>query len=78
MKSLAIIIIGLAASWYYSDIESESVLSSAIAPLGIALFLISFLIWVVIFLHNRGISQTTSHNGDSGGFGGFGDGGGDC
>ena len=75
MKALVIIITGLALSWNFTDIESESIWTGIIAPLGLVVFLISLLLWIVMFLHNRGISQTTSHNGDSGGFGGFGDGG---
>ncbi len=79
MKSLLIIIIGITGSWYFTDIESDSTLSGVLAPIGVCIFLISLLIWVVMFFHNRGISQTTSHRGDSGGFDGFGDGGGgDC
>lgn len=79
MKSLLIIIAGIAASWHFTDIESESMFSGVLAPIGVGIFLASFLVWVVMFLHGRGIGQTISHNGDSGGFGGFGDGGGgDC
>ncbi len=77
MKSLLIIILGMAGSWYFTDIESDSMLSGVLAPIGVGIFLVSFLVWLVLFFHSRGISQTTSHNSDSGGFDGFGDGGGD-
>ena len=77
MKSLLIIIAGITGSWYFTDIESESILSAVLAPIGVCIFLVSFLIWVVMFFHSRGVSQTTSHSRDSGGFG-DGGGGGDC
>lgn len=77
MKALLIIIIGAACSWHFTDIASDSVAYAVIAPLGVGASLIAFLLWVVMFFHRRGISQTSHHNGDSGGYDGFGDGG-DC
>lgn len=78
MKSLFIILAGLVISWIYTDLSSESTLTSIVAPLGVLIFLISLAVWLVLFFHNRGVDQTTPYDGDSGGFGGFGDGGGDC
>ncbi len=78
MKSFLINIIGITCCWYFIDIESKSVFPGVIAPVGFIVFLISLLIWVVLFFQRRGIIQTTSHAGDGSNFGGFGDGGGDC
>ncbi len=78
MKSLLSIIIGLAVSWHYADIESSSSLASILAPLVFIILLISLLFWLVFFFQRKGISQTVSRGGSSTGeFGDFGDGG-DC
>lgn len=66
---LIIIVLGNIGCWYLIDLESESFISSVIAPLGLGIFLISFLIWLVMFFHTSGVSQAAYHNGDSGGFG---------
>ncbi len=77
MKSLLKIMILFGLSWYFSDIGSASLLTSVIAPAGVVISLIAFLVWVVLFFNRKGISQTTSRGGVDG-FDGFGDGGGDC
>lgn len=77
MKSLLIICIGIVITLHFTDLESESTLASVVAPVGVTVFLISISIWLVMFFHGRSISQTTSRDGGSGGFGDIGDGGGD-
>ncbi len=47
MKALLIIIIGLALSWHFTDISSDSAARSVLAPIGLAVFLISLCIWLV-------------------------------
>ena len=73
MKSLLIILIGLYASWHYTDLSSENSVYSVLAPLGIFVFLISLGFWLVVKAGLSGRSDGGSgfHGGD-GGFGGDG------
>lgn len=70
MKSLVIILIGIYLSWLYTDLSSEQLLPGVLAPLGLTVFIISLLLWLVL---NTTVGHST---GDSGFFSG-GDGGGD-
>jgi hypothetical protein len=77
MKSLIIIIIGLYASWHYTDLSSSNVLISALAPFGVFIFLVCFAIWLVLKAgfgartDDRGyFSRGTDFGGDGGGDGG--------
>lgn len=77
MKALLIILSGLVASWYFTDLASDSGFRSILAPLGIFLFLIAAAIWLVGYFQKSGINQRTKHGGGGSDFFG-GDGGGDC
>jgi hypothetical protein len=48
MKSLIIIVIGLYVSWHYTDLESENIIFSGLAPFGVVIFLISLCLWLVL------------------------------
>lgn len=75
MLSWLIRIIGLVVSFYYTDLESKSLIDGVLCPILFAMFLIALALKLVVFL---GPGQ-----GGSGGGGGFfdgfggGDGGGD-
>ncbi len=66
-------ILGLLASWYFTDIESDSVLQGIICPIFIGVFLISIVVKVVFLLGPD--SGRGGSGGDGGGFLGGGDGG---
>ena len=59
MKSL-IIVIGFLTSWYYTDISSDAVLASFVAPLGVFVFLVSLAVWFVLLFQHKGINQNAS------------------
>jgi hypothetical protein len=63
MQSLLTILIGLTSSWYFTDLSSDSFLQSIVAPIGIFIFLISFLLWLVI----KGGMGGKANSGDTGG-----------
>ena len=73
MKSLILILTGLALSYYFSDIRSENSFYSVICPIGIFIFLCSFVIWNAL---RNGLGGGGSSSGDSGG--GFSSSGNDC
>jgi len=67
--------------WHAIDLEADTVLQSAVAPLAFAFVLIACLVW----LAGKIIKHPSSSSGDAGGFfgggdscGGGGDGGGGC
>ena len=57
LLSLVAIICGLVAAWYFTDLVSESAFKSILAPLLVAVFLISLMLWLVMLFHRRGIDQ---------------------
>ena len=58
-------------SIYFSDFESEAVLSSILLPIVATLALISLALWFVALFHKLGVKQTYSSSSDGGtGFGG--------
>lgn len=73
MKSLIIILIGLYASWHYTELTSESAIYSALAPFGVFVFLISLCFWLVLKggCGDRSDGGSGCHGGE-GGFGGDG------
>ena len=71
MKSLVINLIGIYFCWHSTDLTSEDLLPGVLAPVGLTLFLISLLLWLV--LH----TPVGRSSGEVGFFGGDG-GGGDC
>jgi uncharacterized membrane protein YgcG len=73
LKSLIIILTGLAFSFYFSDIRAENSFYSVICPIGIFIFLFSFLIWNAL---RNSYGNGGNSSGDSGG--GFSSSGGDC
>lgn len=74
MISWLVIVIGLAASWSYTALESPSTFQNTVCPLLVTVFLISLLLKVVFLMGPS--SGRGGHGGDCGGFGGSG--GGDC
>lgn len=74
MKLFFVILIGLALSWHYMDISSESILLGKLAPISFFVFLISLSLWITFKLHNRGLGQADGSSiYDGSGFGGFND-----
>ncbi len=47
MKSLILISLGLAISWRFTDISSDSALQSVLAPIGVVICLIALCLWLV-------------------------------
>lgn len=80
MKALLFIALGLAGCWYLTDLDAPSPSQHLLAPLGVMVFGIALVSWLVLKLHNRGLNPSTSR--DSGGSVFFdsdgGGGGGDC
>lgn len=73
MKSLLIIVIGLFASWHFTDLSSDSTLYSVLAPLGVFIFLISLGIWLVLKAgFGRRDDGGAGYLGSDGGYGGDG------
>lgn len=73
MKSLIIILVGLYASWHYTELTSESAVYSVLAPFGVFVFLISLGFWLVLKGGYGGRSDGGSgYHGGEGGFGGDG------
>lgn len=61
-------IAGLVASWYYTDLESESSVQNMLCPILVTVFLIIILVKFVLLLGPK-----SGRGGDDGGsFGGFG------
>ena len=80
MKSLMVICAGLWVSWRYTNLYSDQALYNMVAPIGLLLFVIALMIWLVLFTPLGGQSgKADSYSGDSGDFGGdcSGDAGGD-
>ncbi|WP_444902126.1 hypothetical protein ACJJIG_03905 [Microbulbifer sp. SSSA007] len=74
MFSWIVFILGLVASWHYTDLQSENAFQSTISPILVGVFLILLLIKFVFLLGPD--SGRGGHGGDSGG--GFGGGDGGC
>jgi len=74
MKALLMIIVGLGSSWHFTDIASSSLLSNALAPFGVFIFMCALLLWLVVRAgfggkaSHTGVDSTSSDYGDSGGF----------
>jgi len=74
-----------ALAWVFADIDSQSVFSSVLLPLLVFFAIVSFAIWLVLFIHKTGLDkdegiQKVENNApiapdDIGGFGDGGDGG---
>ena len=77
IKSLFIILTLGGVSIYYSDLDSDSLLSSTLLPLTVVASLVALTLWLVVLFHRRGIDQSASPGGDGGNgfFCGDGDGG---
>ena len=59
MVSWIVIIIGLVTSWFYTDLDSESILQGSIYPLLVAVFLTVFVIKIVLlFVPEKSESYT--------------------
>lgn len=72
IKSLVVLVALLAASFYWTDIESENAFFSVFLPLADFLLLCALGLWFV----QRGAGQRIDRSGGDGGFFGGGDGGG--
>ncbi len=74
MRTLIIIVIGLVASWYYTDLSADNGFNSLLAPLLLILCLISLALWLVLKagFGNRSTSRSGINSVDDHG------GGGDC
>ena len=71
MKSWILIIAGLAASWHYTDLASDSRLYSTLMPLLVFFFLVALFLKVIFSFAGQHASNSNSHNhADSGFFGG--------
>ncbi len=68
--SLAIILSVGAVSVYFTDLNSETALHSLFLPIIDLFSFLALALWIVIFLHRRGIQQSTA-GGASGVSGGF-------
>ncbi|WP_428036604.1 hypothetical protein [Amphritea sp.] len=81
MKSIIVILAGLWTSWRYTDLYSDQTLFNMIAPLGVFIFLISLLLWLLLMTPLGGrAGRADGYGSDSSDFGGDswgGDGGGD-
>lgn len=64
MKSLIVILTGLYISWRFTDLESESLLLSGLAPFGVFVFLVAFCMWLVL---KAGFGARTSSGDGAGG-----------
>ncbi|PCJ11171.1 MAG: hypothetical protein COB04_19485 [Gammaproteobacteria bacterium] len=49
MFSLIFILAGLAASWRYCDISSDSFIAGTLAPGSLTLFIIALMCWLVVY-----------------------------
>ena len=72
MKSLIVIVIGFVISWHYTDISSDAILASVVAPLAVFIFLVSLAIWFVLMFHHKDINQNVSGGTGIDGMGGDG------
>lgn len=70
MRNLTISVLIFAASLYYTDLDSESLIASALAPLVAFISLVAVAVCAVILMHRAGINQHIDPGG--GGFGGDG------
>ena len=59
MKSLLFILIGLFITFYFADMESATVLQYIFAPIGVFIFLVCFLLWLVFNANVGGIRFDT-------------------
>jgi hypothetical protein len=72
IKSLFIIIVSGVISFIFTDIQSSSLLQSAILPFIVFIALVAFAVWLVALSHSFDINQTAGNSGaDAGGFGGY-------
>lgn len=76
MKWFFIYMVSLYALWHAIDIEADSVLESAIAPIVFAVILVAFLIWLSPKLSGRSSSLNGGAGGVGSSWGSGGDGGG--
>jgi len=74
MKSWVIILVGLATSWHYMDIVSDSVFNGVLLPIVFASLLLAATLKLAVKI---GPDGGGGHGGDSGSGGFGGDGGGD-
>ncbi|MCV6610995.1 MAG: hypothetical protein OIF55_09530 [Amphritea sp.] len=73
MKSWIVIIAGLAASWHYTDLASDSGLYSTLMPLLVFFFLVALLLKIVFSFAGQRASNSDSNShshADTGFFGG--------
>lgn len=77
MLSWIIILGGLATSWYFTDLDSESSFANAACPLLVAVFLIATFMKVAATF-GGGKGPGSGDGSGPGGFGGFDGGGGGC
>ncbi len=75
MKALLLIIAGLATCWLLTDIRANGFGASVLAPLGVFVFSVALLWWLLLSGFLRG---TVSRVSDGGVFGADGGDGGNC
>lgn len=71
MKSLILIVLSIICSWYFTELASESLFRSALAPLLLFFSFVALGFWLVI---KAGFGRRVDGYGDGGIGGGFGDG----
>ena len=78
IKSFITIVAIGGISFFYTDIESSSIVLSILFPIIDFLVLVAMGLWFVILFHRGGISQTSGSSGDASFFGDGDAGGGDA
>ena len=69
-RSLIVILLIGGTSFYHTDISSDAMLNGVLLPLVDFFSAVALVLWIVLFLHKRGIRQAFG-TGDAGsGFGG--------
>ncbi|PCJ38624.1 MAG: hypothetical protein COA99_11625 [Moraxellaceae bacterium] len=76
MKSWLVILIGLASTWHYMQLSSDSFFYSAVLPFLLFIFIMAAVIKIAVKLGSGG--NGSGYGGDGGFGGGDSGGGGDC
>ena len=77
MFILFIIALITGTSLYHTDLESHSIFFSVLLPIVDFFSLIALALWIVLYLHGKGIDLNARPGSGGDGFGDFFDGGGD-
>ena len=65
IRALIVILAIAGTAFYFTDIESDSVITSVLLPILLVLALIALALWLVMLFQRRGISQRVDRVGNS-------------